>query len=85
MDFVPYISAINIDHTVVNKETLEMLHNIGFNYLPGFIRLTIIASHCRKHHSYKCHFRKDFLLFSFAPIGILIFRGLGLYSSVRGG
>ncbi|CAL0312164.1 unnamed protein product [Lupinus luteus] len=39
MDFVPDVSAIHTDHIEVDKETLEMLHALGLNDVPGIVQV----------------------------------------------
>ncbi|KAH1160122.1 hypothetical protein GYH30_031751 [Glycine max] len=39
MDFVPDVFAINTDHIEVDKETLDMLHSLGINDIPGITQV----------------------------------------------
>ncbi|TKY58981.1 40S ribosomal protein S17-4 [Spatholobus suberectus] len=39
MDFVPDVSAINTEHIEVDKETLDMLHSLGINDIPGITQV----------------------------------------------
>ncbi|OIW11370.1 hypothetical protein TanjilG_19626 [Lupinus angustifolius] len=39
MDFVPDVSAINIDYIEVDKETLDMLTALGIHDVPGIVKV----------------------------------------------
>ncbi|KAJ1384614.1 Ribosomal protein S17e [Sesbania bispinosa] len=39
MDFVPEVSAINTENIQVDKETLDMLHALGLNDIPGITQV----------------------------------------------
>ncbi|RZB86036.1 Retrovirus-related Pol polyprotein from transposon TNT 1-94 [Glycine soja] len=43
INFIPDISTINTDHIKVNKETLNMLHSLGINDIPGITQVDIVS------------------------------------------
>lgn len=73
MDFVPDVSAINTEHIAVDKETLEMLHSLGINDIPGITQVDPVpVQHnfpfTRRywsigHHTSECRFCFSFMLF----------------------
>ncbi|KAG4982260.1 hypothetical protein JHK87_027009 [Glycine soja] len=43
INFIPDISTINTDHIKVDKETLNMLHSLGINDIPGITQVDIVS------------------------------------------